>query len=253
MPILAAVTDWIALSERARGQDASRPVSTGARAIEAGARCVTLAFSRWPFGRMLQGDYNWDWHKDNFAEVRETLPLFDLGLSALIDDLDRPRPVEGHRGRRLGRIRPHAENQQMPAATIGRTSPARFWPAAACVRTGDRLDDRWGEEPLTRPVHFREVFATLYQRLGIDVATNAIHRPGRPPAIPGRRAPSAAGTDRLACHIPKLSPCFNSRSPSLEAVGWRPHSLSGRIVRDLRRFDSVVSAIACMASRVKNA
>jgi hypothetical protein len=30
------------------------------RVIEAGARCVTLAFSRWPFGRMLQGDYNWD-------------------------------------------------------------------------------------------------------------------------------------------------------------------------------------------------
>ena len=38
------------------------------RVIEAGARCVTLAFSRWPFGRMLRGDYNWDWHKDLFAE-----------------------------------------------------------------------------------------------------------------------------------------------------------------------------------------
>ena len=30
------------------------------RVIEAGARCVTLAFCRWPFGRMLRGDYNWD-------------------------------------------------------------------------------------------------------------------------------------------------------------------------------------------------
>ena len=58
------------------------------RVIEAGARCVTLAFSRWPFGRMLRGDYNWDWHKDLFAEARGALPLFDLGLSALIQDLD---------------------------------------------------------------------------------------------------------------------------------------------------------------------
>src|SRR5262249_38716014 len=59
------------------------------RVIEAGARCVTLAFSRWPFGRILRGDHNWDWHKDLFPEARKALPLFDLGLSALIEDLDR--------------------------------------------------------------------------------------------------------------------------------------------------------------------
>src|SRR6185503_5366235 len=57
------------------------------RLIEAGARCVTLAFSRSPFGRMLKGDYNWDWHKDLFTEARGALPLLDLGLSALIQDL----------------------------------------------------------------------------------------------------------------------------------------------------------------------
>src|SRR5205814_6683312 len=58
------------------------------RLIEAGARCVTLACSRWPFGRMLKGDYNWDWHKDLFNEARGALPLLDLGLSALIEDLN---------------------------------------------------------------------------------------------------------------------------------------------------------------------
>ena len=56
--------------------------------IEAGARCATLAFSRWPFGRVLRGDHNWDWHKDLFPAARKTLPLLDLGLSALIQDLD---------------------------------------------------------------------------------------------------------------------------------------------------------------------
>ena len=30
---------------------------------------------------------------------------------------------------------------------------------------------RLGGEPHERPVHFREIFASLYQRLGIDVAT----------------------------------------------------------------------------------
>ena len=29
----------------------------------------------------------------------------------------------------------------------------------------------WGEQPKTRPVLFRDVVATLYDRLGIDVAT----------------------------------------------------------------------------------
>src|SRR5206468_8929863 len=58
------------------------------RVIEAGARCVTLAFSRWPFGRVLRGDHNWDWHRDLFPEARDALPLLDLGLAALIEDLD---------------------------------------------------------------------------------------------------------------------------------------------------------------------
>src|SRR5437870_12513843 len=58
------------------------------RVIEAGARCVTLAFTRWPFGRVLRGDHNWDWHSDLFPEARKALPLLDLGLSALIEDLE---------------------------------------------------------------------------------------------------------------------------------------------------------------------
>ena len=72
------------------------------RVIEAGARCVTMAFSRWPFGRMSQDDYNWDWHKDCFGEARGALPLFDLGLSALIEDLDQRGLLDGHCRCRLG-------------------------------------------------------------------------------------------------------------------------------------------------------
>src|SRR5947209_6066704 len=45
------------------------------RLVEAGARCVTLAFSRW------------DHHGDNFGALRQDLPLLDQGVSALIEDL----------------------------------------------------------------------------------------------------------------------------------------------------------------------
>jgi hypothetical protein len=142
------------------------------RAIEAGARCVTLAFSRWPFGRMLKGDYNWDWHSDCFAEARGALPLFDLGLSALIEDLEARGLLDdvavvawGEFGR-TPRINGNAGRDHWP-----RVGGALV--AGAGMKSGQVIGSttRWGEEPLHRPVHFREIFATLYERLGIDVET----------------------------------------------------------------------------------
>ena len=182
------------------------------RVIEAGARCVTLAFSRWPFGRMLRGDHNWDWHKDLFPEARKTLPLLDLGLSALIQDLDQRGLLERHCRRRLGRVRPHAEDQRRTAAaTIGRGF-ARALVAGGGMRCGQVLGSttRWGEEPHTRPVHFRDVFATLYQRLGIDVATTQFTDLAGPAAIPRRRSPAVAGTDRqpVFAKVPKADVRF---------------------------------------------
>ncbi len=161
------------------------------RVIEAGARCVTLAFSRWPFGRMLQGDYNWDWHKDLFAEARGALPLFDLGLSALIQDLD-------ERGL-LNDIAVVAWGEFGRTPKINANAGRDHWPkvagallAGGGLRCGQVLGSstRWGEEPLTRPVHFREVFATLYQRLGIDVATTQFtDLAGRPQYLVGEHRP----------------------------------------------------------------
>ncbi len=161
------------------------------RVIEAGARCVTLAFTRWPFGRMLRGDYNWDWHKDLFPLARKTLPLFDLGLSALIEDLaerdllkDVAVVVWGEFGR---------------TPRINRQGGRDHWPkvcsalvAGGGMRCGHVLGSttRWGEEPRTRPVHFRDVFATLYQRLGIDVATvQFTDLAGRPQYLVGNHRP----------------------------------------------------------------
>lgn len=161
------------------------------RVIEAGARCVTLAFSRWPFGRMLQGDYNWDWHKDNFNEGRGALPLLDLGLSALIGDLS-------DRGL-LDDIAVVSWGEFGRTPKINKNAGRDHWPkvagallAGGGLRAGQVIGSttRWGEEPLERPVHFREVFASLYDRLGIDVATTQFtDLAGRPQYLVGDQRP----------------------------------------------------------------
>lgn len=161
------------------------------RVIEAGARCVTLAFCRYPFGRMLRGDYNWDWHKDLFNEARGTLPLFDIGLAALIQDLedrslldDIAVVVWGEFGR---------------SPKINSVAGRDHWPGVcSAVVAGGGMQNgqiigstsRWGEEPLSRPVHFREVFATLYHQMGIDVTTTQlVDRAGRPQYLVGESRP----------------------------------------------------------------
>lgn len=163
------------------------------RVIEAGARCVTLAFSRWPFGRVLRGDHNWDWHKDLFPEARRTLPLLDLGLSALIEDLDERGLLQdvaivvwGEFGR-TPKINANGGRDHWPRV-------ASALVAGGGMRCGQVLGSttRWGEEPHTRPVHFREVFATLYQCLGIDVATTQFtDLAGRPQYLVGEHRPLA--------------------------------------------------------------
>jgi hypothetical protein len=163
------------------------------RVIEAGARCVTLAFSRWPFGRVLRGDHNWDWHRDLFPEARKTLPLLDFGLSALIADLaerglldDVAIVMWGEFGR-TPRINANGGRDHWPKVCSALV-------AGGGLRCGQVLGSttRWGEEPRTRPVHFRDVFATLYERLGIDTATTQFNDlSGRPQYLIGDHRPVA--------------------------------------------------------------
>ncbi len=128
------------------------------RLVEAGARVVTLAFSRW------------DYHSDNFKQLREDLPLLDSALSALVTDLhqrgldkDVSVVVWGEFGR---------------TPTINAKAGRDHWPRVSCallagggMRHGQVIGatDRLGGEATERPVRFGEVFATLYRNLGIDV------------------------------------------------------------------------------------
>lgn len=139
------------------------------RLIEAGARCVTLTYSFW------------DWHGANFEHARQNLPDFDQAVSALVDDLyqrgldrDTTLIVWGEFGR-TPRIN----------ASAGRD----HWPGVSCallsggnMKTGQVIGatDRWGGEAADRPVHFQEIFATLYHNLGISSQTTLPDFNGRP-------------------------------------------------------------------------
>ncbi|MEQ1858649.1 MAG: DUF1501 domain-containing protein [Chthoniobacteraceae bacterium] len=129
------------------------------RLVEAGARCVTVAFSRW------------DHHGKNFDALRQDLPLLDQGLTALLGDL-RERGLENDVS-----VVVWGEFGRTP--TINKDAGRDHWPRVSCallagggMRHGQVIGatDRLGGEATERPVRFGEVFATLYQRLGIDVS-----------------------------------------------------------------------------------
>jgi len=157
------------LIERYGHGDPKRPKGDGAprvpqnfllarRLVEAGARVVTVNYSFW------------DWHGGNFDNAKEELPVFDQGISALVQDLH---------------DRGMAEDVTVVAwGEFGRTPKINdkagrdHWPRVSCallagggMRTGQVLGktDRLAGEPVDRGVTFQEVYATLYRNLGINL------------------------------------------------------------------------------------
>ncbi len=143
------------------------------RLVEAGARVVTMNFSRW------------DWHGPdgkNFVMGRQDMPLLDQGVAALVSDLhargldkDVSVVVWGEFGR---------------TPKVNKDAGRDHWPQVSCallagggMRTGQVIGEtnRLAEYAARRPVTFGEVFATLYTRLGINLSEARIFDPsGRP-------------------------------------------------------------------------
>ena len=133
------------------------------RLVEAGVRCVTVGFNRW------------DWHSANFKSSREVFPQLDSGLTALVSDLhdrgldkDVAVVVWGEFGR---------------SPTINKDAGRDHWPKVSCAALacggmthGQVIGstDRTGGEAATRPLNFQDVFATLYQHLGIDAHNTTV-------------------------------------------------------------------------------
>lgn len=149
------------------------------RLVEAGVRCVTLSFG------------SWDRHGANFERLPVQLAKFDQGITALIEDL-------------------HARGLDQDVSVVawgefGRTPRINkdggrdHWPQVSCgllagggMRVGQIIGstNRLGEVPQDRPVHYQEVFATLYHRLGIDTGSATIpDQAGRPQYLVDHREP----------------------------------------------------------------
>jgi hypothetical protein len=129
------------------------------RLVEAGARVVTLGFSRW------------DYHSNNFGQLREDLPLLDSALSALLTDLrergmqdDVAVVVWGEFGR-TPVINPQGGRDHWPRVSCALLAGGGFRHGQVIGAT-----DKVAGEATERPVAFGEVFATLYHHLGIDVS-----------------------------------------------------------------------------------
>jgi hypothetical protein len=140
------------------------------RLIGAGVRCVSLAWG------------GWDTHGNNFGHLKGQLPRLDRGLAALIDDLDAHGLLQdtivvvwGEFGR-TPRVNQGAGRDHWPRAMS-------VLLAGGQLQTGQVIGatNRLGEQPHDRPIHLQEVFATLYQHMGIDPRyTTLVDNNGRP-------------------------------------------------------------------------
>jgi hypothetical protein len=156
---------------------------TARRLVEAGVRCVTLAYGRW------------DWHGKpygtTFENARNHLPMLDRGVTALIDDLyqrgldrDVSVVVWGEFGR---------------TPKINANAGRDHWPNVACallagggMKVGQVIGstDKQAGNAKDRPVSFPEVFATLYHNLGINPnRTTVTDLSGRPQYLVDRAQP----------------------------------------------------------------
>ncbi len=133
------------------------------RLVEAGARCVTVAFA------------DFDWHGANFTNGRKVIPLLDQGLAALVADLhergldrDVSVVVWGEFGR-TPKVNANAGRDHWPRVTFAML-------AGGGMTTGQVIGqtNRFAEEPVSRPIHYQDVIATLYHNLGIDTARTTI-------------------------------------------------------------------------------
>jgi hypothetical protein len=160
------------------GEDC-RNFLTARRLIEAGVRVVTLNWG------------SWDTHGDNFRALKQQLPKLDRGFSALINDIherglqnDIAVVLWGEFGR-TPRVNNGAGRDHWPRVAMGVL-------AGGGMRTGQVIGSstRLAEDPADRPVYLQEVFATLYQILGVDPHTTQItDSAGRPQYILERRDP----------------------------------------------------------------
>lgn len=127
------------------------------RLVEAGARVVTVAYGFW------------DTHGSNFAHLKNHLPLFDTGISALVQDIhdrglqdDVAVVVWGEFGR-TPKINKDAGRDHWAPVNFALMAGGG-WNVGQVIGGTDRN----GAYVNSQPIHYHDVLATVYSHLGID-------------------------------------------------------------------------------------
>jgi hypothetical protein len=140
------------------------------RLVETGVRCITIGYGRW------------DYHGNNFGQLKERLPILDQGISALIQDLhdrgmdkDVSVVVWGEMGR---------------TPQINKDGGRDHWPqvsaallAGGGMNTGQVIGSTTADGGYAdqRPVHYQDVMATIYRNIGLDMDNNFVPGPNDRP------------------------------------------------------------------------
>jgi len=149
------------------------------RLVEAGCRVVTVAYGFW------------DTHGQNFRYLKQHLPLFDTGISALVEDVyarglgdDVTICVWGEFGR-TPKI-----NKDSGRDHWSRVNSALL--AGGGMKTGQVIGstDSAAGEAKDEPIPYPSVLATIYKNLGLDPHAMVYDVSNRPnPILPGGVGP----------------------------------------------------------------
>lgn len=148
------------------------------RLVEAGVRLVTVNWARDYQARVAD---HWDTHADNFGKHKRLLPAFDLGYTALLEDLRQ----RGLLDETLVAIIGEFGRTPKINAKAGRD----HWPgcfsitlAGAGIRGGlvHGASDSMAAYPARDAVSPEEIAATIYHALGVPADTELVDRSGRP-------------------------------------------------------------------------
>lgn len=156
------------------------------RLIEAGTRVVEVI---WP--KVANSDnHSWDQHKDLSKRMKnQSAPMFDKGISALIEDLDTSGMLDETMLVVIGEF---GRSPQKGVSTSGNDNSADgrdHWPycytglvAGAGTKRGyvHGKSDKTASAPLEDPVHPTELLASIYHAFGIEPETMVMNHLNQP-------------------------------------------------------------------------
>lgn len=156
------------------------------RLVEAGTRVVEVI---WP--KVANSDnHSWDQHKDLSKRMKnQSAPMFDAGLSGLIEDLDQRGMLEETMLVAIGEF---GRSPQRGVSTSGNDNSndgRDHWPycytclvAGAGTKRGyvHGKSDKTASAPLEDPVHPGELLASIYHAFGINPETMVMNHLNQP-------------------------------------------------------------------------